>query len=60
MGKQVGEKIEYEGQKLTNIKKKDFFWPKKQAGAELKKKEKDFLGPKQGENLEIRSRNKMI
>ena len=53
----VGEKIEYKGQKLTNFQKKRTFHAKKQAGAELKKKEKDFLGPKLGKNLEIRSRN---
>ena len=38
-------------------KKKRTLHAKKQAGAELKKKEKDFLGPKPGKNLEIRSRN---
>ena len=52
----VGPKIEYKGQKLTNLKKKRTFRAKKQAGAELKKK-KDFLGPKLGKNLGIRSRN---
>jgi len=42
---------------LQILKKKRTLHAKKQAGAELKKKEKDFLGPKQGKNLEIRSRN---
>ena len=50
MGKQVGEKIEYEGQKLTNFhKKKGLFRPKKQAGAELKRRKKDFFASKIGE-----------
>ena len=34
------------GKKLTNIKKNLLFWPKKQAGVELKQKKKDFLGVK--------------
>ena len=38
--------IEFKGQKLTNFQKKErkkgHFWPKKEAGAELKKKKKDF------------------
>jgi len=58
LGKQVGEKIEYEGQKLTNFhKKKGLFRPKKQAGAELKKKKKESLGKKLGKNFRIMSRN---
>ena len=49
--------IEFKGQKLTNSKKKKgHFGPKKQAGAELKKK-KGFLGRKLGKNLRIRSKN---
>ena len=31
---------------MTNIKKFLLFWPKKQAGVELKQKKKDFLGVK--------------
>ena len=42
----MGEKIEYKGQKLANLKKKGIFRPKKQAGAELKKKKKEFFAPK--------------
>ena len=39
-GTKVWEKIENNGQKLTNLKKKDFFWPKKQAGVELQQKKR--------------------
>jgi len=38
-------------------KKKKLVGPKKQAGAELKKKKKGFLGQKLGKNLRIRSQN---
>ena len=63
LGKQLGNQIEKRGQKLTNSKKrreKRLFRPKKQAGAELKKRKKDFLGPKLGKNFRIKSRNKLI
>ena len=47
----MGGKIEYKDQKLTNFpKKKGNFRPKKQAGAELKKKKKNFLGQNWGKN----------
>ena len=35
-------KKDFLSQKLTNVKKKGLFGPKKQAGAELKQKKKDF------------------
>ena len=53
------KKIEFKGQKLTNIKKKGLFGPKKQAGAELKKKKRIF-GPKIGKKLIIRFKNYVI
>ena len=37
------KKIEFKGQKLTNIKKKGHFRPKKQVGHELKNKKSTFL-----------------
>ena len=37
----MGGKIEFRGQKLTNLKKK-ILLGKKQAGAELKKKKRNF------------------
>ena len=51
-GQKVGGKIEYKDQKFTNFpnKKKKKFRPKKQAGAELKKKKKNFLGQNWGKN----------
>ena len=45
------KKIKFKGQKLTNIKKKGLFGPKKQAGAELKEKKRIFW-PKIGEKFE--------
>ena len=52
LGQKVGEKIEYKGQKLTNFqKKKGLFRPKKQAGAELKKKKKKNLWVKNWEKI---------
>ena len=57
----MGGKIEYKDQKLTNFpKKKGNFRPKKQAGAELKKKKKEFFGSKLGKKLRIMSRNQLI
>ena len=51
------KKLENKVQKLTNFtEKKGLFGPKKQAGAELKKKKKDLLGQKLGEKLSIRDK----
>ena len=61
MGKQVGEKIEYEGQKLTNFhKKKDFSGQKNKLGLSLRRKKKESLGQKLGKNFRIMSRNWLI
>ena len=42
---------EFEGQKLTNVKKKDFLGPKNKLGQSLRRK-KGFLGQKVGKKFE--------
>ena len=53
VGQKVGGKIEYKGRKLTNFQKKKIkglFGPKKQFGAELKKKKSIFWAKNWGKN----------
>jgi hypothetical protein len=50
------KKIEFEGQKLTNVKKRDFLGQKNKLGQSLRRK-KGFLGQKLAKNLRIRSKN---
>ena len=53
MGKQVGEKIEYEGQKLTNFHKKRTFQAKKnKLGLSLRGEKRIFLRLNLGEKIE--------
>ena len=51
MGKKLGEKLSIKTKNLPIFQtKKRNFRPKKQAGAELKKKKKNFLGQNWGKN----------
>jgi len=53
LGKQVGEKIEYEGQKLTNFHKKRTFQAKKnKLGLSLRGEKRIFLRLKLGKKIE--------